>query len=248
MGSPETEKDRDPDEGQHTVVISYSFAVSKGPITWDMWDACARESMCDGDSVEAALRLGREGKPIPNYAGHARGNHPVFGVSWLDAKAFIHWLNRKIGKDQYRLLSESEFEYAARAGTTTVYWWGNNPSHDDANFGKDAGMDVGGLAEGRDIWVDSTSPICSFPTNPFGLCDMFGNVYQWVEDCYETNIAMLPADGSAIKSGNCSVRGFRSNSYESNSKTLRAANRAYVYAPDTRGRPYLGFRVAKTLK
>jgi formylglycine-generating enzyme required for sulfatase activity len=77
---------------------------------------------------------------------------------------------------------------------------------------------------------------------------MYGNVYQWVEDCYETNIALLPTDGSAVKSGNCSVRGFRSNSFESNSKSLRSANRAFVYAPDTRGRSYLGFRVAKTLK
>jgi formylglycine-generating enzyme required for sulfatase activity len=229
-------------------VISYSFAVSKGPITWDLWDACVRESMCDGPSVEAALRLDREGKPIPDYVDHVRGNHPVFGVSWLDAQTFVRWLNKKTGKDQYRLLTESEFEYASRAGTATVYWWGDKPSHDYANYGKDAGMDIGGLAEGRDKWENSTSPICSFPTNPFGLCDMHGNVYQWIEDCYETNIALLPVDGSAARSGNCSVRGFRSNSFESNSKTLRSANRAFQYAPDTRGRSYLGFRVAKTLK
>ena len=180
--------------------------------------------------------------------GHVGGNHPVVGVSWWDAQAFIHWLNSKIGKEKYRLLSESEFEYAARAGTATVYSWGNEPSHDFANYGKDAGQDVGGMAEGRDQWEDSTSPVCSFPTNAFGLCDMYGNVYQWVEDCYESESARLPADGSAVKSGNCSVRGFRSNSFESNAKTLRSANRAYVYAPDTRGRSYLGFRIAKTIK
>ncbi len=145
-------------------------------------------------------------------------------------------------------MSESEFEYAARAGTTTVYWWGNEPSHDYANYGKDAGQDIGGFAEGLDTWEDSTSPVCSFPANAFGLCDMYGNVYQWVEDCYEANIALLPTDGSAVESGNCAVRGFRSNSFESNSKTLRSANRAFVYAPNTRGRNYLGFRVAKTLK
>ena len=248
MGSPETEKGRDADEGQHPVVIAYSFAVSKGPITWDQWDACVRDRVCDGPSVEAALRLDRDGKPIQNYVGHVRGNHPVFGVSWWDAQAFIQWLNKKTGKEKYRLLSESEFEYAARAGTTAVYWWGDEPSHDYANYGKDAGQDIGGLAEGRDKWEDSTSPICSFPTNAFSLCDMYGNVYQWVEDCYETNIALLPTDGSAVKNGNCSVRGFRSNSFESNSKTLRSANRAFVYAPNTRGRSYLGFRVAKTLK
>jgi formylglycine-generating enzyme required for sulfatase activity len=248
MGSPETEAGRDPDEGQHAVAIAYSFAVSKAPVTWDQWDACVRDRACDGPAVETALRLDRDGKPIQNYVAHVRGNYPVFGVSWWDAQAFVRWLNKKTGKEKYRLLTESEFEYAARAGTTTVYWWGNEPSHDYANFGKDAGMDVAGMAEGRDIWVDSTSPVCSFPTNAFGLCDMFGNIYQWVEDCYETNIALLPTDGSAVESGNCKVRGFRSNSFESNSKTLRSANRAFVYAPDTRGRGYLGFRVAKTLK
>ena len=248
MGSPETEKDRDKDEGQHKVTIAYSFAVSKGPITWDQWEACARDAMCDGQAVETALRLDREGKPIQNYVDHGRGNHPVVGVSWWDAQVFIGWLNRKIGKEKYRLLSESEFEYAARAGTTTVYWWGNEPSHDYANYGKDVGQDLGGMAAGRDVWENSTSPICSFPTNAFGLCDMHGNIYQWIEDCYETNIASLPTDGSAVKSGNCAVRGFRSNSFESNPKSLRSANRAFVYAPNTRGRNYLGFRVAKTLK
>ena len=248
MGSPETEKDRDKDEGQHKVTIAYSFAVSKGPITWDQWEACVRDAMCDGKAVEAALRLDRDGKPIQNYAGHAHGHHPVVGVSWQDAQAYVGWLNRKVGKEKYRLLSESEFEYAARAGTTTAYWWGNESSHDYANYGKDAGEDLGGMAAGRDIWENSTSPICSFPTNAFGLCDMHGNIYQWVEDCYETNISSLPTDGSAAKSGNCAVRGFRSNSFESSPKTLRSANRAFVYAPDTRGRNYLGFRVAKTLK
>jgi formylglycine-generating enzyme required for sulfatase activity len=248
MGSPETEKGRDSDEGQHKVTIAYSFAVSKGPVTWDQWEACVRDAVCNGPAVEAALRLDREGKPIQNYAGHAHGHHPVVGVSWQDAQAYVGWLNRKVGKENYRLLSESEFEYAARAGTTTAYWWGNEPSHDYANYGKDAGKDLGGMAAGRDVWENSTSPICSFAMNAFGLCDMHGNIYQWIEDCYETNIPSLPTDGSAVKSGNCAVRGFRSNSFESNSKTLRSANRAFVYPPDTRGRNYLGFRVAKTLK
>jgi formylglycine-generating enzyme required for sulfatase activity len=248
MGSPVTEKGRDADEGQHAVKIDYSYAASKAPITWDQWDECVRNRACDGPSVEAALRLDRDGKPVRNYAGHVRGNHPVAGVSWRDAQDFIRWLNRKTGKEKYRLLSESEFEYAARAGSATVYGWGNKPSHDYANYGKDDAQGLGGKAEGRDKWEDATSPVCSFPTNAFGLCDMYGNVYQWVEDCYESNGARLPADGSAVKSGNCSVRGFRANSFESTEKTLRSANRAYVYAPDTRGRSYLGFRVAKTLK
>jgi len=248
MGSPETEKGRDHDEGQHKVTIPYSFAVSKGPITWDQWEACVRDAVCDGQSVETALRLDPEGKPIQDYAGHSQDSHPVVGVSWWDTQAYISWLNRKIGEGKYRLLSESEFEYAARAGTTTAYWWGKEPSHEYANYGKDVDQDLGGMAAGRDVWGNSTSPVCSFPTNAFGLCDMHGNIYQWIEDCYETDIALLPTDGSAAKDGDCTVRGFRSNSFESNSKTLRSANRAFVYAPETRGRNYLGFRVAKTLE
>ena len=247
MGSPETEENRDKDEGQHPVTIAYSFAVSKGPITWDQWEACARDAMCDGQSVETALRFDRDGRPIQQYVDHGRGNHPVVGVSWWDAQVFVGWLNKKTGQEKYRLLSESEFEYAARAGTTTAYWWGNEPSHDYANYGKEVGQGLGGVAAGRDIWKNSTSPICSFPTNAFGLCDMHGNIYQWIEDCYETDIKLLPTDGSAVKSGDCSVRGFRSNSFESNPKTMRSANRAFQYSPSTRGRNYLGFRVAKNL-
>jgi formylglycine-generating enzyme required for sulfatase activity len=247
MGSPETEKDRDDDEGQHKVTIAYSFAVSKAPITWDQWEACARDAMCDGQAVETALRIDSEGNPIQDYVDHGRGNRPVVGVSWWDAQAFVGWLNKKTGMEQYRLLSESEFEYAARAGTTTVYWWGDRPSHDYANYGGEVGQDLGGAAAGRDTWVNETSPVCSFPTNRFGLCDMYGNVYQWIEDCYEANGALLLTDGSAVNSGNCAVRGFRANSFISNPKSLRSANRAFAYSPDTRGRNYLGFRVAKNL-
>jgi formylglycine-generating enzyme required for sulfatase activity len=247
MGSPETEKDRDSDEDLHEVTIAYTLAVSKAPITWDQWEACARDAMCDGQALEAALRIDGEGKPNEKYADHGRGNRPVVGVSWWDAQVFVGWLNRKTGKEQYRLLSESEFEYAARAGTTTAYWWGSEPSHDYANYGREVGQDLGGAAAGRDVWIDETSPVCSFPANGFGLCDMHGNVYQWIEDCYEANGALLPKDGSAVKSGNCTVRGFRANSFISNPKSLRSANRAFVYSPDTRGRNYLGFRVARTL-
>jgi formylglycine-generating enzyme required for sulfatase activity len=249
MGSPETERGRDSDEIRHKVTITYWFAVSKFPITWNQWEACVRDAMCDGQAVEAALRLDKDGRPIQPYKDHGRGNRPVVGVSWYDAQNFVGWMNRKNGRDKYRLLSESEFEYAARGGTTTAYWWGDNPSHDYANYGKDSVEEgLGGLAKGRDRWADETSPVGSFPPNPFGLYDMHGNIYQWIEDCYETDVTKMPTDGSAVKSGNCSSRGFRSNSFESNANTLRSANRAFVYPPNTRGRNYLGFRIAKDLK
>jgi formylglycine-generating enzyme required for sulfatase activity len=248
MGSPETEKYREKDEGQHRVTIDYSFAVSKAPITWDQWEACARDAMCDGQAVEIALRKEKQGKAeTGEYIDYGRGNRPVVGISWWDAQVFVGWLNKKTGKDQYRLLTEAEYEYAARAGTSTAYWWGEEPSHEYANYGRDADQELGGAAEGRDIWVDETSPVCSFPVNGFGLCDMAGNVYQWVEDCYEADGTKLPADGSAVKSGNCNVRGFRGNSFMSDTKSLRSANRAFVYSPDARGRSFLGIRVARIL-
>ena len=256
MGSPQTEKGRDDDEGQHKVTIGYSFAVSRFPITWDEFEACARDGMCDGQAVETALRtplarpVATPGKPAdapPPYVDHGRGNRPVVGVSWWDAQVFVGWLNKKSGQDQYRLLTEAEFEYSARAGTTTAFWWGDAPSHDYANYGKEDDAGLGGAIGGRDVWLNDTSPVGSFPPNPFGLYDMYGNIYQWVEDCYEADSSKLPTDGSAVKSGRCETRGFRSNSFESNPHTMRSANRAYPYAPNTRGRNYLGFRVAKTL-
>lgn len=246
MGSPGSEPLRDKDEGQHKVTFARAFALSKYPITWDQWEACARDGMCDGRDVETSLRTGLDGKPVKNYVDHGRGTRPVVGVSWYDAQAFVGWLNKKSGTEQYRMVSEAEFEYAARAGTTAAYPWGDQPNHDFANFGKAEGL--GGEAAGRDAWLNDTSPVGSFPANAFGLYDMHGNVYQWVEDCYQADPSLLPTDGSAVKSGNCAVRVMRSTSFMSNPHTLRSANRAGQYPPNLRGRNYLGFRVAKTLR
>lgn len=246
MGSPETEAHRGGDEGRHAVTFDYDFAVAATPITWDQWEACARDGACDGPGVEAALRTGFNGEPIADYVDHGRGSRPAVGLSWWDAQAYVGWLAARTGRP-YRLLSESEFEYAARGGTDTVFWWGDEPSHDYANYGLPDGEGLGGDAEGRDVWVDHTSPVGSFPANPFGLYDMNGNIYQWIEDCYEPDAAKLPADGSAQKDVGCATRGMRSNSFESNPETMRTANRAFPYTPITRGRNYLGARVALTL-
>lgn len=247
MGSPAREAMRDPDETQHEVTFARPFAVSKFPITWDQWEACVRDGACEGREVEIALQTGLDGQWNKDYVDHGRGTRPVVGVSWYDAQVFAGWLNRKTGQDAYRMVSESEFEYAARAGTTTAYTWGEAPDHDYANFGKSSGKGLGGETGGRDVWLNDTSPVGSFPPNAFGLHDMLGNVYQWVEDCYEPKAELLPKDGSAMKSGNCAVRVMRSTSFMSNPHTLRSANRAGQYPPNSRGRNYLGFRVAKTL-
>jgi formylglycine-generating enzyme required for sulfatase activity len=248
MGSPEAEALRDPDEGQHTVAFRRPFAIGKYPITWDEWEECVRDNVYAGRDVETSLRTGLDGKPIQKYSDHGRGNRPVVGVSWYDALVFTGWLNKKSGKGGYRLVSEAEFEYAARGGTTTAYPWGDAPDHDYANFGKSDGKTLGGEAAGRDVWIDATSPVGSFPPNAYGLYDMHGNVYQWVADCYQAEAGKLPTDGSAVKDGNCAVRVMRSTSFTSNPHTLRSANRAGQYPPNLRGRNYLGFRVAKSLR
>lgn len=245
MGSPPNEPLRDDDEGQHRVTFAKPFAVGRYPVTWDEWEACVQDNFCEGQAVESALRTGLDGKPIANYRDHGRGNRPVVGVSWWDAQKFIGWLNERSGGG-YRLLSESEFEYASRAGTTSAYTWGDAPDHNYANFGRIEGG-LGGETGGRDVWLDETSPVGSFPPNAWGLYDMLGNTYEWTEDCYEADAAKLPTDGSAVKSGNCNVRVMRSTSFTSEPHTLRSANRAGQYPPNLRGRNYLSFRVAKTL-
>jgi formylglycine-generating enzyme required for sulfatase activity len=245
MGSPPNEELRDPDEGQHTVKFAKPFAIGKYPVTWNEWMACASDGACEGQALETALRTGLDGKPVANYVDHGRGTRPVVGMSWYDAQRFVGWLNAKAGGG-YRLVSEAEFEYAARAGTKTAYAWGEKPDYNFANFGKSDGG-LGGKAEGRDVWVDQTSPVGSFPANAFGLFDMHGNVYQWTEDCYQKDASLLPTDGSPVRDGNCNVRVMRSTSFMSNPHTLRSANRAGQYPPNLRGRNYLGFRVVRTL-
>ncbi len=248
MGSPEGEEFRRDHEHQHKVTIERPFAVSKTEVTWDQWEACVREGACNGAAVDDALRLDREGKPNKDFKDWGRGTRPVVGVSWYDAQIYVGWLNKKTGNDDvYRMLSEAEWEYAARAGTTTAFPWGDKLDHNYGNFGI-PGPGLGGKAEGRDIWLDETAPVASFPPNAFGLYDMHGNAFEWVEDCYLADLTNSPADGSANKQGSCSTRMFRSGSFISNPMMHRSANRVRGYVPTTRGRNYLTIRVAKTME
>lgn len=288
MGTPDTEESRREHEHLHEVTIARPFAVSRTEVTWDQWEACVRDGMCDGVAVETALRTPATPAPRPatpanagasaaaappagaprtpapatpgavppagaaagaaEYVDHGRGNHPVVGVSWYDAQAYVGWLNRKTGSDDaYRMISEAEWEYAARAGTTTAYPWGDKLDHNYGNFGIE-GPGLGGKAEGRDVWLAQTAPVASFPPNAFGLYDMHGNAFEWVEDCYNADLRELPADGSAHKQGNCNSRMFRSGSFISNPYMHRSGNRVRGYVPTTRGRNYMTIRVAKTLE
>jgi len=247
IGSPPDELLRRENEPQKEIAIRNAFAVSKTAVTWDQWEACVRDRGCDGIAVDTALRTGENGQPNPDYKDWGRGTRPVVGVSWYDGQTFVGWLNAKTGEDDaYRLPSEAEWEYAARAGTTTAWPWGIELDYDHGNFGVESGG-LGGKAEGRDVWVNETAPVASFPPNAFGLYDMHGNVFEWTEDCYEADRAHTPADGTANKEGNCANRVFRNGTFTSNAYMQRSARRGAPYPATLRGRNYLGFRVAKTL-
>ena len=192
MGSPANEANRRDNEGQQKVTFARPFAVGRTEITWDQWEACVRDRACDGMAIEAALRTKETGEPNPDFVDWGRGTRPVVGVNWFDAQSYVGWLNRKTGADDaYRLLSDAEWEYAARAGTTSAYPWGEKIDHNYGNFGIE-GPGLGGKADGRDTWLAQTAPVASFPANAFGVYDMHGNIFEWVEDCYEADRAHAP--------------------------------------------------------
>jgi formylglycine-generating enzyme required for sulfatase activity len=248
IGSPPDEPLRRDNEPQKPISIGRPFAIARTPITWDQWEACVRDDACDGAAIDIALRTREDGTPNPDYRDWGRGTRPVVGISWYDAQHYVGWLNSKTGEDDaYRLPSEAEWEYAARAGTSTAFPWGPTLDYDYGNFGTDA-EGLGGKAAGRDVWVNETSPVASFPPNAFGLYDMHGNIFEWVQDCYEADRAHTPGDGTANTEGNCANRVFRSGTYLSNPYMQRSARRGAPYPATQRGRNYLGFRVVKTLR
>jgi formylglycine-generating enzyme required for sulfatase activity len=220
MGSPASEEHRYQDQGpQHEVTITKPFAVGKTEVTFAEWDACVAAGACTKASDGA----------------WGRGNQPVINVSWDDAKQYVAWLSRITGKE-YRLLTEAEWEYAARAGTTTTYSWGDDSGKGNANC-----SGCGSKWDG-----EQTSPIGSFKANAFGLNDMHGNVFEWVEDFWHTSYEGAPVDGTAwLKGGEASLRVFRGGSWDTDPHLLHAAYRSWVataFRSDN-----LGFRLARTL-
>jgi len=136
-------------------------------------------------------------------------DYPVLGVNWDSATAYTNWLSAKTGK-KYRLPTEAEWEYAARAGTHTAYPWGDEWDSSRANGNRNNGR---------------TMPVCQYPPNGFGLCDMIGNVWQWTTDCYHDTYAGAPGDGSAWTSGDCSRRVIRGGSWCNSPAALRVSRR-----------------------
>jgi formylglycine-generating enzyme required for sulfatase activity len=224
MGSPSGEGGA---EAQHRVSIRVPFAVSKFEITFEEWDACVDQGGCGG------YRPGDE--------GWGRGRRPVINVSWRDVKAYAEWLARKSGRP-YRLLSEAEWEYVARAGTATIFAVGDTVSPMQANY--DGSTDGSGPS---DVNRQRTLPVGSFPANAFGVHDMLGNASEWVEDCWNDNYTELaPADGSAWLEGSCNGRVVRGGSWEDSQTELRSAART---GGNNNDRFYTdGIRVARALQ
>ncbi len=202
---------------QHKVTFAKSFAVGKYAVTFAEWDACVTDGGCGGYG--------------PSDRGWGRGDHPVINVSWNDARNYVKWLSGKTGQ-KYRLLSEAEWEYTCRAGTTTRYWWGDTISKEQENY-------YGSL--GKTVSIDS------YPPNPWGLHQVHSNVWTWCEDVSHNNYNGAPDDGSAwTDGGNQAVHVVRGGSWiDYGSGFFRSAYRNWNYAD---GRAIdIGFRIARTL-
>lgn len=225
MGSPESEEGRIDNEGPQRRVTVPAFAAGKYEVTWQEYQACIAARGCEAADDD----------------GFGGGARPVTNVSWEDAQAYVSWLSRETGKT-YRLLSEAEWEYAARAGTTTPFSFGSTISTSQANYDGNYTYGYGSRGEYRRM----TTPVDTFPANAFGLHDMHGNVWEWVEDCYADNYSSgQPSNGAAFTQGNCSDRVNRGGSWDSGPLDLRSA---YRDGDSPALRNYeVGFRVARTL-
>ena len=254
MGSPAYEQGRDNDEGpQHNVNVR-SFMLGKYEVTVGEFARFVNETghRTDGGCyVWSGAKWDIDQSKNWRNPGFGQGDrHPVACVRWDDAKAYTAWLSRKTGKS-YRLATEAEWEYAARAGTSTARYWGNDGNQgcgyanvaDQTAKGQVPGASNSETANCNDGHA-YTAPVGSFRTNAFGLHDMIGNVWEWTEDCWNDNFSGAPTDGSSWQAGDCKIRVLRGGSWYSIPGLARSAGRL-------RGIAYIrfsfnGFRVART--
>lgn len=206
MGSPADEAGRQDHEGPlRTVKMPRPFAMGVFEVTFAEWDACVSDGGCCGHR--------------PDDQGRGRGRWPVVDVNWEDAYSYVRWLAAKTG-EHYRLPTEAEWEYVARAQATTPFHTGSTISSDQANYDgrRVYGSGQGGVYRGRSMRVGAFKP------NGFGLHDMHGNVWEWVQDCYGS-YAEAPTDGGALMDDFCDTRILRGGSWASGPAVLRAAER-----------------------
>lgn len=209
---------KDPSAQPARRVTLRAFALGQHPVTVAEWKACQSQGGCG---------------PLPRLAT-AEDAAPLHNVSWDDAQQYLAWLSRATGQ-AYRLPSEAEWEYAARAGTATRYWWGDQLGIAHANC-----AECGGSQDAR-----APLPVNAFPPNPFGLYGMLGGVAQWVQDCWTPSYQGAPADGTAREARGCMRRVLRGGSFRSGRDDIAPTSRGFYDAPVR----YLtnGFRAARSL-
>jgi formylglycine-generating enzyme required for sulfatase activity/uncharacterized caspase-like protein len=247
IGSPQSETNRDDDEDdksgeggkQRKVTIRKPFAVGKFEVTFAEWNACVTAGGC---------------KHEPSHQGWGEGLRPVISISWNDVtREYLPWLNTKVSgrlEGPYRLLSEAEWEYSARAGETTAYSTGSTVTSEQANVTESVPYFIqeNGRNRTKKLSVGSlkTVEVGSFAANAFGLHDMHGNAAEWVADCYQDSYNALPADGSPRTVANCGEHSIRGGAWNDGPSDMRVAQRG-VQVSDKRV-PYVGFRVARSLQ
>lgn len=204
MGSPDSDKDASSNERpRHEVTISKPYAMGRFEVTFEEYDRFAQA-------------MGRE---LPSDGGWGRGKQPAINVSFEDARAYAAWLSKETGTI-YRLPSEAEWEQAARAGTSTSYWWGSDGGNNHANC-----YNCGSRWD-----KTQTAPVGSFAANPYGLYGTAGNVWEWVEDCYHETYQGVPGDDSVwldTGGGDCGRRVVRGGDWRSGLLDLRSAHRSW---------------------
>ncbi len=215
MGSSNNDREKP----VHQVSIAKPFAIGVHEVTFEEWDRCVSEHGC---------------KFRPGDRGWGRGRRPVINVSWVDAKQFVTWLSQKTGQ-VYRLPSEAEWEYAARGGTSTAYWWGRAAGARHAN--------CRACSTGES---EQTFPAGKYKANPFGVYDTAGNAAEWVEDCWNDDYRRAPTNGAAWVTGQCRLRVLRGGSFDSEVDYVRSNSR-FRYDVDVRYSGN-GFRVVRQLQ
>jgi formylglycine-generating enzyme required for sulfatase activity len=238
------------EQPQHSVAIPRAFGMGKYPVTRGEFTAFIQETgylISGGCTLFVNHRYPRRADAGWGHPGFLQTDRdPVVCVNWSDAQAYVAWLNGRLrgqmpstGSGPYRLPSEAEWEYAARAGTHTLRWWG-----DSIGSGNAVCDGCGSRWDGK-----QTAPVDSFHPNPFGLSDMLGNVWEWTEDCWNANYQGAPVDGSAWTTGkSCGMRVMRGGDFSNRPWVLRPAERTYPYPDADMRANYIGFRIAKELR
>jgi formylglycine-generating enzyme required for sulfatase activity len=203
----------------HSVSFARPFAIGRFTVTFDEYDHYAQAKQIEP----------------PYDSGWGRERMPVINVSWNDAVAYAHWLAEQTGK-AYRLPSEAEWEYAARAGTETAYWWGDDIGTNRTNCD----------GSGSEWSNKQTAPVGSFPANPWRLHDTVGNVWEWVQDPWHGNYNAAPSDGSVWEQGGSETRVLRGGSWGNHQVNARASSRSSYFNPVNRNH-FVGFRLACVL-